>query len=170
MLRAVWWRHSPLWTGKSIWLSVWVYANLWWIPCVAPWSPICCPPRKGVRSSCSFALFEMIFVFWSGKIFAAIGVLQTLSPFASSTLYLIFYSLTLSSAPGLFNLISANLFGLAIILLLFVSFAFPFVYILLFMLISVFVSSFSVVWRKKTANPAHYEPVFNWFIVCSYSL
>lgn len=103
----------------------------------------------------------MIFVFWSGKIFAAIGVLQTLSPFASSSLYLIFYSLTLSSAPGLFNLISANLFGLAIVLLLFVSFAYPFVYILLFMLISLFVFSFSVVWRKKTANPAHYEPVFN---------
>ncbi|KAH8410979.1 hypothetical protein KR222_004521 [Zaprionus bogoriensis] len=56
-----------------------------------------------------------------GKVFAAIGVLQALSPFASSTLYLIFYSLTLSTAPGLFNLISANLFGLAIVLLLCVS-------------------------------------------------
>ncbi|EDW58817.1 probable peptidoglycan muropeptide transporter SLC46 [Drosophila virilis] len=70
-----------------------------------------------------------------GKVFAMLSVLQTLSPFASSTLYIIFYTLTLSSAPGLFNLISANLFGLAIILLL-------------------------VVWRKKATHPAHYEPIF----------
>jgi len=47
-----------------------------------------------------------------------ISVLQTLSPFASSTIYILFYTLTLSTAPSLFNLISANLFGLAIILLL----------------------------------------------------
>ncbi|XP_070066858.1 probable peptidoglycan muropeptide transporter SLC46 [Drosophila virilis] len=38
-----------------------------------------------------------------GKVFAMLSVLQTLSPFASSTLYIIFYTLTLSSAPGLFQ-------------------------------------------------------------------
>ncbi|KAH8369652.1 hypothetical protein KR093_000525 [Drosophila rubida] len=53
-----------------------------------------------------------------GKVFALISVLQTLSPFASSTLYVVFYTLTLSTAPSFFNLISANLFGLAIVLLL----------------------------------------------------
>ncbi|KAH8261436.1 hypothetical protein KR044_009087, partial [Drosophila immigrans] len=52
-----------------------------------------------------------------GKVFAMISVLQTLSPFASSTLYVVFYTLTLSTAPSFFNLISANLFGLAIVLL-----------------------------------------------------
>ncbi|XP_023174840.2 uncharacterized protein LOC111602123 [Drosophila hydei] len=70
-----------------------------------------------------------------GKVFALLSVLQTLSPFASSTIYIVFYTLTLSTAPGLFNLISANLFGLAIILLL-------------------------VVWRKKSKHVAHYEPIF----------
>ncbi|XP_062135865.1 probable peptidoglycan muropeptide transporter SLC46 [Drosophila sulfurigaster albostrigata] len=70
-----------------------------------------------------------------GKVFAMISVLQTLSPFVSSTLYVIFYTLTLSTAPSFFNLISANLFGLAIVLLL-------------------------VVWRKKSENAPHYEAVF----------
>ncbi|EDW02472.1 tetracycline resistance protein, class C [Drosophila grimshawi] len=70
-----------------------------------------------------------------GKIFGLLGVLQSLSPLASSTLYILFYTLTLSSVPGFFNLISANLYGLAIVLLLFVC-------------------------RKKTNNSEHYEQIF----------
>ncbi|KAH8367181.1 hypothetical protein KR084_006957 [Drosophila pseudotakahashii] len=70
-----------------------------------------------------------------GKIFALLGVLQALSPLISSTLYVAIYTRTLDSEPGVFNVFSAFLYGIGIILL-------------------------SVVWHKKSRNQVYYEPVF----------
>ncbi|KAH8353891.1 hypothetical protein KR067_000085 [Drosophila pandora] len=70
-----------------------------------------------------------------GKIFALLGVLQTLSPLISSSLYYGIYTRTLDSDPGIFNIVSASLFGLEIILL-------------------------CIVWHKKSKNQVYYEPVF----------
>jgi len=52
-----------------------------------------------------------------GKIFALLGVLQALSPLISSTLYVAIYTRTLNTEPGIFNVFSAFLFGIGIILL-----------------------------------------------------
>ncbi|XP_017836388.1 tetracycline resistance protein, class A [Drosophila busckii] len=70
-----------------------------------------------------------------GKVFGMLSVLQTLSPIIGATLYALIYADTLDTAPGLFNLISGTLFGLAIVLLL-------------------------IVWRLKSSNAAHYDPIF----------
>ncbi|XP_017123145.1 proton-coupled folate transporter [Drosophila elegans] len=70
-----------------------------------------------------------------GKIFALLGVLQALSPLVSSTLYVAIYTRTLDSEPGIFNVFSAFLYGIGIILL-------------------------CIVWLKKTRNQVYYEPVF----------
>ncbi|XP_039227681.1 proton-coupled folate transporter isoform X2 [Drosophila yakuba] len=52
-----------------------------------------------------------------GKVFALLGVLQALSPLLSSTLYVAIYTQTLNTEPGIFNVFSAFLFGIGIILL-----------------------------------------------------
>lgn len=70
-----------------------------------------------------------------GKIFALLGVLQALSPLISSTLYVAIYTRTLNTEPGIFNVFSAFLFGIGIILL-------------------------GTVWHKKSRNLVYYEPVF----------
>ncbi|XP_022224753.2 proton-coupled folate transporter [Drosophila obscura] len=70
-----------------------------------------------------------------GKIFALLGILQTLSPLISSSLYFAIYTRTLDSDPGIFNLLSACLYGLGIVLLI-------------------------VVWHKKSTNRAYYDPIF----------
>ncbi|XP_034650859.1 proton-coupled folate transporter [Drosophila subobscura] len=70
-----------------------------------------------------------------GKVFALLGILQTLSPLISSSLYFAIYTRTLDTDPGIFNLLSACLYGLGIVLLV-------------------------AVWHKKSTNRAYYEPVF----------
>ncbi|XP_017044787.1 uncharacterized protein LOC108090556 isoform X2 [Drosophila ficusphila] len=70
-----------------------------------------------------------------GKIFCLLGVSQALSPLLSTTLYFAIYTRTLETEPGIFNLFSACLYGLGIILL-------------------------SIVWLKKSRNQVYYEPVF----------
>ncbi|XP_032570377.1 proton-coupled folate transporter [Drosophila sechellia] len=70
-----------------------------------------------------------------GKIFALLCVLQALSPLISSTLYVAIYTRTLNTEPGIFNVFSAFLFGIGIILL-------------------------GTVWHKKSRNLVYYEPVF----------
>ncbi|XP_017150750.1 proton-coupled folate transporter isoform X1 [Drosophila miranda] len=70
-----------------------------------------------------------------GKIFALLGILQTLSPLISSSLYFAIYTRTLDSDPGIFNLLSAGLYALGIVLLI-------------------------VVWQKKSTNREYYNPVF----------
>ncbi|XP_016967792.1 proton-coupled folate transporter [Drosophila biarmipes] len=70
-----------------------------------------------------------------GKIFALLGVLQALSPLISSTLCVAIYTRTLDTEPGIFNVFSAFLYGIAIILL-------------------------GIVWHQKSRNQVYYEPVF----------
>ncbi|KAM8711277.1 hypothetical protein ACLKA7_000420 [Drosophila subpalustris] len=88
-----------------------------------------------VNPMCRTMITNLLLPDERGKIFALISVLQTLSPFASSSLYILIYTLTLNTCPSLFNMISGDLFGFAIILLLLVR-------------------------KKKCENAVHYDPVF----------
>ncbi|EDW85959.1 uncharacterized protein Dwil_GK22867 [Drosophila willistoni] len=89
-----------------------------------------------VNPMCRTAITSLLPADERGKIFALLDVVRNLTPFVSSSVYIVIYSLTLSSAPSLFNLFSANFYGLAIALLL-------------------------VVWRlKSTQQSEHYDPVF----------
>ncbi|XP_054739026.1 proton-coupled folate transporter-like [Anastrepha obliqua] len=70
-----------------------------------------------------------------GKFFTFQGVLQAFLPFFASPIYTGIYSLTLTTFPGFYNLLSANLILLAICYLL-------------------------IILRKKRAFPVHYQQRF----------
>ncbi|XP_061389294.1 probable peptidoglycan muropeptide transporter SLC46 [Musca vetustissima] len=71
-----------------------------------------------------------------GKIFSFISAIQAFMPFVASPLYTIIYRSTLTSFPGLFNIINANLFIVAIGFIL-------------------------VILRKKQKYPEHYTAILN---------
>ncbi|XP_073847557.1 probable peptidoglycan muropeptide transporter SLC46 [Musca autumnalis] len=71
-----------------------------------------------------------------GKIFSFISAIQAFMPFVASPLYTIIYRSTLTSFPGLFNVINANLFIVAICFIL-------------------------VILRKKQKYPEHYTAILN---------
>uniref|UniRef100_A0A6P4DZU3 Proton-coupled folate transporter n=1 Tax=Drosophila rhopaloa TaxID=1041015 RepID=A0A6P4DZU3_DRORH len=88
-----------------------------------------------VNPMCRTMIINLLPADERGKVFALVGVLQALAPLISSTLYVAIYTRTLNSDPGIFNVFSASLFGIAIILL-------------------------GMVWHKKARNQVYYEPVF----------
>lgn len=54
----------------------------------------------------------------SGKIFSIKNILQSIAPFLAAPLYTIIYKASLTTFPGLFNIISAILYFIAFIFLL----------------------------------------------------
>ncbi|KAH8373069.1 hypothetical protein KR009_011228 [Drosophila setifemur] len=71
-----------------------------------------------VNPMCHTMITNLLPIDERGKIFALLGILQTLSPLISSSLYYAIYTRSLDSDPGIFNIFSASLYGLGIVLLM----------------------------------------------------